>query len=173
MILITAIGCSRNEKSATQVPPEPPSVSLHEAAVVGNTKAIRQHIAAGSNLNQKDSYGSSPLIAAITFGVVDSAQALIDGGADLNLTNNEGSTPLHIAAFLCHADIVRALLEAGADRELVNQAGHTALETVEGPFADAKPIYDGLGAGLAPLGLKLDYKHIEATRPEIAEMLRS
>jgi uncharacterized protein len=173
MILTAAIGCSKNEENAIQVPPEPPSVSLHEAAVVGNTKVIQQHIAAGSNLNEKDSYGSSPLIAATTFGVADAVRALIDGGADLSLTNDEGSTPLHIAAFLCYADIVEALLDAGADRELVNQSGHTALDTIEGPFADAKPIYDGLGASLAPLGLKLDYQHIEATRPEIAAMLRS
>ena len=31
---------------------------------------------------------------------------------------------------------------------------------------------DGLGAGLKPLGLKLDYERIRTTRPSIAEMLR-
>jgi hypothetical protein len=29
-----------------------------------------------------------------------------------------------------------------------------------------------IGGALAPLGLKLDYERIEATRPKIAEMLR-
>jgi uncharacterized protein len=172
IVLIAVIGCSKSEENTPQAPPKPPSVSLHEAAVVGNAEAIVQHIAAGSDLNEKDAYGSSPLIAAITFGVTATAQALIGGGADLNQTNNEGSTPLHIAAFLCRTEIVTALLEAGADKERENQSGRTPLETIEGSFADAKPIYDGLGAALAPLGLKLDYKQIEATRPAIAAMLR-
>lgn len=167
------MGCGKSEETTSQAQTVPPDVTLHEAAVVGNAKAILQHISAGSDLNEKDAYGSSPLIAAVTFGVTETAQLLIDGGADLSQTNNEGSTPLHIAAFLCRIDIVAALLDAGAERGKRNQNGHTALETVEGPFADAKPIYDGLAAALAPLGLKLDYKQIEAARPAIAEMPRS
>jgi uncharacterized protein len=173
MVLIALIGCGKDNDSASQAPPEPPSVSLHEAAIVGNVAAIKQHVAAGSNLDEKDAYGSSPLIAATTFGVTETAQALIDNGADLSVANNDGSTPLHIAALLCYTDIVESLLAAGADKDLLNGAGHTALDLVAGPFADSKPIYDGLGAALGPLGLKLDYKYIEATRPEIAGMLRS
>ena len=40
-----------------------------------------------------------------------------------------------------------------------------------GPFEQVKPVYDGLGAALAPMGLELDYAYLQATRPEIAEML--
>jgi len=35
-----------------------------------------------------------------------------------------------------------------------------------------EPIYDGLAKTFAPLSLKLDYEHIEETRPKLAELLR-
>lgn len=142
------------------------------AAVQGNIDVIRGHIAAGSDLDKKDPYGSTPLIVAVTFDKTEAAKALIDGGADLTIPNNEESTPLHIAAFLCRTGIVEALLEAGADKSIRNASGRTPLETVSGPFEDVKAIYDAIGKGLAPLGLELDYERIRTTRPAIAEMLR-
>ena len=163
--LLTVAGCGKLENSA-------PSVGLNAAALQGNLEAIRQHIKAGSDLNEKDQFGSTPLIIAATFGKTEVALALIEAGADLNTKNNDGSTPLLTAAFLCRTEIVEALLEKGADKTLRNSAGKTALETVAGPFDNVKGIYDGLGAALGPLGLELDYERIKATRPNIAEMLR-
>ena len=170
VILLTVAGCPKQEGSDAEQ--RPPRVSLHVAALQGNLDAIRQHIDAGSDLNAKDAYGSSPLIVAATFGKTEVARALIDAGADMTITNNEGSTPLHIAAFLCRTEIVEALLDKGADKNARNKAGRTALETVSSPFDDVKGIYDGLAAALAPLGLKLDYERIKMMRCRIAEMLR-
>lgn len=154
--------------------PEPPAVPLHEAAMRGDVAIIRQHIAAGSNLDEREpTGGSTPLITAAVFGQTAAAQALIDGGADLDTTNNEGSTALHTAAFLCRADIVKALLAAGADKEIRNNAGSTALESVEAPFAAVKSIYQLIEGMLGPLGLKLDYARLEAERPEIAQILKA
>jgi len=149
-----------------------PSVGLHLASLQGNVEAVRQHIEAGSDLNAKDPYGSTPLTIAATFGKTDVAVALIEAGADLNITNNDGSTALHAAAFLCHTAIVEALLDHGANKYLRNNFGNTALESVLAPFDDVKGIYDAFGQALAPLGLVLDYEQIRATRPLIAEMLR-
>jgi len=161
-------GCGKQQNEAP-----PPSVGLHEAALRGNLQAIREHIAAGSNLNEKDpSGGGSPLITAAAFGQTEVARALIEAGADLNAKNNEGSTALHTAAFLCRTEIVEALLENGADRHARNNAGATARESVAGAFEEVRGIYDFLGATLGPLGLQLDYERIRATRPTIAEMLR-
>jgi hypothetical protein len=170
--LLAFAGCGNRERSAPARPPQPPEVSLHEAVLVGNVGAVRQHVAAGSNLDEKDSYGSTPLIVAATFGKTETAKELIRAGADLSLANNEGSTALHIAAFLCRTEIVRALLDGGADKNAKNNAGRTALDAVSAPFDDARPVYEEVQAGLGPLGLKLDYAYIQATRPKIAEMLR-
>jgi len=163
--LLIVAGCGKQESPT-------PHVSLHVAALQGNIDEIQKHIKAGSDLNEKDVYGSSPLIIAVTFGKTEVARALIEAGADMKIKNNEGSTPLHIAAFLCRTEIVEALLDNGADKNLRNNAGSTALEVVEGPFDDVKGIYNSIRKALRPLGLKLDYERIKMTRPKIAEMLR-
>lgn len=150
-----------------------PEESVNTAAYNGNVEALKQHIAAGSNLNEPDpTSGSTALITAATFDNREVVKVLIEGGADLNLQNREGSTPLHTATFLCRTEIVEMLLKAGANKEVMNKVGSTALNGVEGPFEQMKPIYDLLGVVLGPLGLKLDYERIKETRPRIAEMLR-
>jgi hypothetical protein len=160
VVLLTVAGCGKQENSDKEK--RPPRVSLHVAALQGNLDAIRQHINADSDLNKKDAYGSSPLIVAATFGKTEIARALIDAGADMKITNNE----------FCRTEIVKTLLDKGADKNALNKAGRTALESVSRPFDDVKGIYDGIGKGLKPLGLKLDYDRIKMTRPRIAEMLR-
>jgi ankyrin repeat protein len=150
-----------------------PEIDLHTAVITGNKEALKQHIAAGSNINEKDPFGgSSPLISAAVFGKTEEAKILIDGGADLNFQNNDGSTALHSAAFFCRPEIVQMLLEKGADKSITNKFGATPYQTVAGPFAESKNVYDMIGKMLEPMGLKLDYPYIEKTRPVIAEMLK-
>ncbi len=163
--LLTPVGVRAQED------PTPPA-SVHIAALQGDIAAIRQHIAAGADLNEKDAWGSTPLIIAAAFGKTEVAIALIEAGADLNVTNSDGATALHTAAFLCRTEIVEALLEAGANKYLRDNFGNTARESVADPFDDVTFIYDRFGQGLGPLGLELDYERIRATRPLIAEMLR-
>jgi ankyrin repeat protein len=108
----------------------PPSVSLHEAAMQGNLEAIRQHIEAGSDLNEKDPmYGNTPIIIATVFGQIGALKALIEGGADMNYKNNEGSTPLITAAVFNRIEVSKVLIEAGADMNSKNNEGSTALHT--------------------------------------------
>lgn len=153
---------------------EPPEVSIHEAAMKGDTLAIRQHIAAGTNLDEREpSGGSSALITASLFGKIEVARLLVEAGTDVNLQNNDGSTALHTAVFFCHPEIVKLLIESGADRSIRNNAGSTALVSVSGPFEQVKGIYDYFGQALGPLGLELDYDHLRETRPLIAKMLES
>jgi CubicO group peptidase (beta-lactamase class C family) len=149
-----------------------PAVSIHMAALQGNIEAIRQHIEAGSDLNEKDPYGSTPLIIAATFDKIEVARALIEAGADLDITNNDGGTALHAAAFLCRTEIVEALLANGANKYLRDNFGNTPLQSVSAPFYDVKAVYDAFAQALGPLGLELDYEHTRTTRPQIAEMLR-
>jgi CubicO group peptidase (beta-lactamase class C family) len=174
VILIFAAGCATLETSSKETvqPPKPPDVSLHEAALLGNSDAVQQHIEAGSNLNEKDAYGSTPLIVAITFGKTEVAGALIEAGADMEISNNDGATPLHLAALFCRTEIVGALLDKGANRYTRDNSGSTAYDIVAAPFDDDKGLYDGIGKALGPLGLELDYARIKMTRPGIAKMLR-
>ena len=155
--------------------PAPPLIDIFTAAGSGNLLVINQHIAAGTELNQRtgDEQKSTPLIIAITFGQETTAKALITGKADLNLKNKDGNTALSVAAFLGYGNIVQLLLEAGADRNIKNNDGATALDIVQTPWNQIKPIYDYInGVLFQPLGLPLDYERIQAARPKIAEMLR-
>ena len=150
----------------------PPETGIHTAAFMGDVKTIQQHIKAGTDLNAKDDYGSTPLIIAITFGKTDASRILIAGGADITITNNDNATPLHIAAFLCRTEIVNLLLEKGADKNATNKYGDTPLASVESPFGMVKGIYEQFNKDLGPLGLKLDLAYLEKTRPVVADLLR-
>ena len=152
--------------------PAPPSRSLNAVASQGNLEAVRQHIEAGSDLDDGSEDGGSPLITASTFGHVEVARALIEAGADVNQRNTEGSTALHTAAFLCRTEIVEILLDHGAQKDVRSNIGATALDSVAGSFEEVKGIYEYLESILGPVGLKLDYERIKATRPTIAAMLR-
>lgn len=178
VMLIIMASCKENTVSAqngsvSKTSSKPPAIDIHTAIVTDNMKALKEHIAAGSNLNAKDPIGgSSPLISACLFGKTEMAKALIDAGADLNFRNNDGSTALHTASFFCRTEIVRMLLDKGVDKTIRNKYGSTAYESVAGPFADVKKSYDILGKMLGPMGLKLDNAYLEKTRPEIAAMLK-
>ena len=146
-------------------------MDIFGAVFMSNEKAIDQHIKIGSDLNGRDAYGSTPLNIAITFGKTDLAIKLMDAKADINATNADGSTPLHTAAFYCRTEIVKELIARGADDTLINQYGSTALQSVSGPFADVKPIYEQISKDLGALGLRLDLERLENTRPEVAVLL--
>jgi ankyrin repeat protein len=177
-ILLSVAACSTKQQGSendgdAKVGVKAPEVDLHTAVLTENMEAVKQHIAAGSNLNERDPFGgSSPLITASLFGKTEMAKVLIDAGADLNFQNNDGSTALLTAAFFCRPEIVKLLLDKGADKSLKNKYGATAFQTVSGPFSETKNTYDMMGKMLEPMGLKLDYAYIEKTRPEIAEMLK-
>jgi len=169
-IISTSCNPGKSEsKSATNAP----DIDIHTAVLTGNQDALKQHIAAGTNINEADPYGgSSPLISAAVFGKPEEARILIDAGADLNFQNNDGSTALHSAAFFCRPEIVKMLLEKGADKNITNKFGATPYMSVAGSFEETKPTYDVMGKVLGPMGLKLDYVYIEKTRPEIATLLK-
>ncbi len=129
-----------------------PKIDLHTAVLKNDIKAVKQHIAAKSDLNIKESFGgSTPLISATLFGRKEIAKLLIDAGANLNIQNNEGSTALITAAFFCRSEIVKMLLSKKVNKTIKNNYGQTAYATLEAPFNEVKPVYDALGNALAPM----------------------
>ncbi|PZX58198.1 ankyrin repeat domain-containing protein [Algoriphagus chordae] len=159
--------------TASEKKVDAPEIDLQTAVITNNLEAIKEHIAAGSDLNVKDPFGgSSPLITAAVFDKLEAAKLLLDAGADINFQNNDGSTALISAAFFGRPEIVQLLLEKGADKTIKNKYDTTALDNVSAPFAAVKDIYDVIGNSLEPMGLKLDYAYLEKIRPEIAKMLQ-
>ncbi|MDX1699947.1 MAG: ankyrin repeat domain-containing protein [Melioribacteraceae bacterium] len=178
ILLVAMIGCG-NQNESSDVANEQnrdvikPTMDLFAAAATGNVDEINLHINAGSDLNVKEpGRGSSPLLTAIVFDKYNAVEALIKGGANINQQNNEGSTPLLTAAVFCRFEAVKLLLDNGADKTIKNAAGKTALDAVSAPFDKVKPVYDNLAKGMAPMGVRFDYKYLEETRPKIAELLK-
>jgi len=150
-----------------------PKIDIQAAILSDNIEAVKQHIDAGTDLNKKDAMsGSTPLITAASFGKNKIAQVLIDAGVDLTAKNNDGATALHTAAFFCRIEVVQSLIDAKADKTAKNNFGMTPRESVMGPFAEIKPIYEMLQQQLGPIGLQIDLAEIEKTRPVIAMMLQ-
>jgi ankyrin repeat protein len=174
LMAIILPACSQNSKdpnNATTV--ETPEMDIHAAVLSNKLEVVRQHIEAGTDLDQKEPFGgSTPLISAATFGKTEIAKTLIDAGANLTIANSDGSTPLHSAAFFCRVEIVQMLIDAKADKTIRNKYGATPRETVMGPFSDLKPVYEMMQQQLSPLGLQLDMAELEKIRPVIAMMLQ-
>ncbi len=175
-MVIMLTSCKENKVSAqdkTTSKIETPKIDIHTAVITDNRKVVKQHIEAGTNINEKEKMGgSTPLISAALFGKTEIAKMLIDAGANLNIQNNDGSTALITAAFFCRPLIVEMLLNKKADMSLKNIYKQTAYDAVSGSFESVKPSYEALGKMLQPMGLKLDFQYLEKTRPIIAKMLK-
>jgi uncharacterized protein len=173
------MACNENPVTAQKKPATSatkqavPKIDIHTATATGDIESVKQHIAAGKDVNLKDAMGgSSPLITACLYEKKEIAKLLIDAGADLNFKNNDGSTALHVAAFFCKPGMVQLLLENKADKAIKNKYGSTALETVAGPYSEVKTLYEQMKQMLEPMGVKLDLAYIEKTRPIIASMVK-
>lgn len=147
-----------------------PSVDVWTAAATGNLAALKQHVAAGTDLNALDpTGGSTPLNLSALLGQTSAARFLIQSGSDVDARGRDGNTALHTAAFLCQTDTVRLLLDAGADRAARGASGQTALESVTGPWTEElEGIYQYI-AGI--FQMQLDLERIKAARPKIAALL--
>ena len=95
------------EPVAEVAQPEPPiarteapaisidGITCHDAAMFGNIKAVKKHLAAGTDVNAKDAqFGGTPLHFAVGSGYKEIAELLISKGADVNPKNYNDETPL-------------------------------------------------------------------------------
>ena len=108
-----------------------PSVDIWEAAWTGDVEAVKSQLAAGADLNKKDSIGRTPLYYSALEGHTEVAELLIAKGADVNAKTNTGRTPLHYGARAGHKEIIELLISKGA---LVNAKvvdGETPLDWAE------------------------------------------
>ena len=82
--------------------PSAPDISIDMAAHDGNIEAVKQHLAAGTDVN-----ALSVLHHAAFSGRKEIVELLIANGADVNATNNDGDTPLDENPSSQIADLLR------------------------------------------------------------------
>ena len=108
--------------------PQPPDISIHDAAYEGNVEAVKQHITAGTDVNAKDNVNAAPpLHYAAYSGHKEIAEILITEGADVNAKADKRLTALHKAAQLGHTEVAELLIANGADVNAKDKDGATPL----------------------------------------------
>ena len=112
-----------------------PKISLFEAAVNGDLKAIRQHISIGTDISENTTERTeTPLLGAILLGVgwyntgphkIKVLQLLISNGADVNAKTVRGKTCLDVAKEMNEYEVIKLLLKHGAKTaEELNGSGY-------------------------------------------------
>ena len=96
-----------------------PSVDIHKAAKEGNIEAVKQHIAAGTDVNAKDEFEWTPLHCAAYKGNSEIVELLIANGADVDAKDEYGRTPLHRAARYGFKEVAELLITNGANVKYV------------------------------------------------------
>jgi ankyrin repeat protein len=94
--------------------PSVPDDSIHIAAHSGDIEAVKQHIAAGTDLSAKSGpFRESPLHHAAREGHKEIAKLLIAAGADVNVKNYQDETALNYTIPWQHTEIADLLRKHG------------------------------------------------------------
>ena len=153
------------EPVAEAAKPEPtttkaPDISIHKAAGDGNIAVIKQHLAAGTDVNATAYAQWTPLHNVAAWGSKETAEFLISKGANVNAKNNFEMTPLdvamnykktmcanllrkhggksgaadsiHVAAAVGNIEAIKQHLAAGTDVNAKDEYGGTPLHRAVG-----------------------------------------
>ena len=88
---------------------------LHLAARSGHQAAAASLLAAGANVDAKETGGQTPLFWAAVADYSDVVHTLLGAGAKVNLRDHDGNTVLCYAAATGGVDIIMQLISKGAD----------------------------------------------------------
>ena len=135
---VVLVGCGTTQQVTVQAP----DISIQDAAKDGNIKAIKQHIAAGTDVNAKgrlklgqviilivgEKGESTPLHWAAYGGHKEITELFIAKGADVNAESENGVTPLHMTVVYDHKEVAELLIANGADVNAKMDDGRTPLD---------------------------------------------
>ena len=93
--------------------PSASDISIHDAAAGGHIKAIKQHLAAGTNVNAKDVNEWTTLHHAALHGQKETIEILIAEDAEVNVWARI-NTPLHYAVQYGEKEILELFISKGA-----------------------------------------------------------
>jgi uncharacterized protein len=102
-------------------------VSIHRAIQRGNRKKVKELLASGASVNERNRDGQTPLMVAVMYNLMPLFKMLLEAGADVNAADRTGDSVLHYAATHGTPTLVQALLEKGPDLDARNSEGEPPL----------------------------------------------
>ena len=144
----------------------PPDGSIWSAAAEGDLKAVKEHLAKGTDINTKDGqFGLTALSWATGANHVDTIAFLLQQGANVNAKNRDGGAPLHTAAFFGLDELGTLLIENGADINVRNNQGATVMDTLMLDW-ETTEFFAGM------MKLTLDRETVETGRGKLVALMR-
>jgi len=124
---VVLVGCGESQQSAPAPESKPvaeaaqpeqptakaPDISIYIATSTGNIEAVKQHLAAGTDVNEEVLGEVIPVHTAARYGHKEIAELLIANGAELNAKNDIGQTPLDLAIVEKHTELADLLRKNG------------------------------------------------------------
>ena len=95
IVALVLVGCGESA----------PDISIQHAARDGNIETVKQHLAAGADVNAKGELGETPLHFAAQRGHKEIVELLLAKDADVNAKEENGETPLDWAIFGYHVEV--------------------------------------------------------------------
>ena len=142
---VVLVGCGEAQQTTPEpeakpvaevATPEPttakaPDISIHEAAEEGDLEAIKQHLAAGTDVDVKGWKGMTPLHFSVRANQKEAVELLLARGADVEARKDADLTPLMVCFWAAGIDeaeeIVEVLISNGADINAKDFVGNSAL----------------------------------------------
>ncbi len=101
--------------------------ALFTAVKEGAIATVRELLAAGVDVDCRDSRDATPLMQAAWTDKQDIAALLLEKGADIHAKDDNDCTPMMWASWNGHADMMRQLFDKGAEVDTTDKRGYTAL----------------------------------------------
>jgi len=152
--------------------PSTPDIDIHQAATDGNIKAVKQHLAAGKDVNAPDRHGWTPLHYAALKGGEEIIELLIAKGANVNAKSVHGTplvghTPLDFAIKLKRTEIVDLIRKHGG------KSGAADSIYVASTMGNIEAVKQHLAAGVDVNAIDLNGRTpLDFASPETADFLR-
>jgi ankyrin repeat protein len=116
MRLLISSGADAKAESDTGV------TALHWCA--GDVAKVRLLLDQGADVNKASRIGRTPLlVAAGTYGTLETIKLLLQKGAEVNVVDSAGFTPLNAAANVDNTAVAKLLIEKGANLEAKTSIG--------------------------------------------------
>jgi ankyrin repeat protein len=94
---------------------------------LGDVQRVKKLLDKGANIEEKGSFGRTPLMRASYNGHTQVAKLLIQSGACFDAGDSGGYTPLMLASSNGHTKIAELLIQSGADVNARDNKGETPL----------------------------------------------